>query len=94
MTHFIHTNRLTLAEMVNRMSRTPAQAFNLPGGTLREGSVADVTVIDPEAVWRVDPSKFLSKSRNTPFVDWPLKGRPLMTIVDGRVVWERAYRQG
>jgi dihydroorotase len=92
MTHFVHANHLTLAEMVNRMSWTPARAFNLPGGTLREGSVADVTVIDPDAVWRVDPTKFLSKSRNTPFGGWRMKGRAVMTVVGGRVVWEQSPR--
>jgi dihydroorotase len=88
MTYFVHSNQLTLADMVNRMSWTPARAFNLPGGTLREGSVADVTVIDPDAVWRVDATKFLSKSRNTPFGGWRMKGQAVMTVVGGRVVYE------
>ena len=88
MTYFVHSNQLTLADMVSRMSWTPARAFNLPGGTLREGSVADVTVIDPDAVWRVDATKFLSKSRNTPFGGWRMKGRAVMTVVGGRVVYE------
>jgi len=92
MTHFVHSNQLTLAEMVNRMSCTPARAFNLPGGTLKEGSIADVTVIDPDAVWRVDATKFLSKSRNTPFGGWRMKGRAVMTVVGGRVVWEEPAR--
>ena len=92
MTHFVHANQLALVEMVNRMSCTPALAFNLPGGTLREGSVADVTVIDPNAVWSVDATKFLSKSRNTPFGGWRMKGRAVMTVVGGRVVWEEPAR--
>ena len=79
---------IDLPTMVERMSCQPARAFNLPGGTLTEGSVADVTVIDLDAAWTVDPSAFASKSRNTPFAGWELTGRPRYTIVGGRVVWE------
>ncbi|MCK5653491.1 MAG: dihydroorotase, partial [Gemmatimonadetes bacterium] len=57
-------------------------------GTLEPGSPADVTVIDPEMEWVVDPSAFLSKGRNTPFGEWKLKGKARMTIVGGGVVWE------
>lgn len=74
--------------MVERMSCQPARAFKLPGGTLAPGAVADVTVFDPEAEWTVEPTRFLSKSRNTPFEGWSLKGRPRYTVVGGRVVWE------
>jgi dihydroorotase len=76
-----------LVTMVDRMSCQPARAFNLPGGTLAAGSVGDVTVFDPEAVWTVDRKAFLSKSANTPFDGWELKGRPTHTIVGGRLVW-------
>ena len=79
---------IDLPTMVERMSCQPARAFNLPGGTLAEGMVADVTVFDPEATWTVDPAAFESKSRNTPFAGWELKGQPRLTIVGGRVVWE------
>jgi dihydroorotase len=74
--------------MIDRMSCAPARAFNLPGGTLAVGSPADVTVFDPKAKWTVDPTQFKSKSRNTPFAGWELKGRPSLTIVEGRVVFE------
>ncbi len=73
--------------MVERMSCQPARAFNLPGGTLAKGSVADITVFDPEEVWTVEPGGFASKSRNTPFEGWELTGRPRRTIVGGRTVW-------
>jgi dihydroorotase len=89
MTHIVAKGVLTLPEMVQRMSVAPAQAFNLPGGTLAKGSIADVTVIDPDAVWAVDPKTFLSKSRNTPFTGWELRGRPSLTIVGGAVAWSR-----
>jgi dihydroorotase len=87
LTHFVHARKLSYADMVTRMSLAPAKAFSLPGGTLAVGSPADVTVIDADAVWTVDPAKFLSKSRNTPFAGWKLKGRAVLTIVDGRVVF-------
>ncbi len=68
-------------------SAGPAKAFGLPGGTLARGSPGNVTLFDPEARWKVEPSRFESLSRNTPFAGWELVGRPVTTIVEGRVVW-------
>ncbi len=87
LTEIVGEGIIDLSTMVERMSCHPARAFKLPGGTLAEGSVADVTVFDPEATWTVDPTAFVSKSRNTPFAGRELKGRPRLTIVGGRVVW-------
>ena len=87
LTHFVHDGQMELTTMVERMSRAPARAFGLPGGDLVKGGVADVTVLDLEARWEVDPARFLSRSRNTPFVGWELTGRPVRTIVGGRTVW-------
>ena len=87
-THVVGEGVIDLSTMVERMSCQPARAFKLPGGTLAVGSVADVTVFDAEATWTVDPKAFLSKSRNTPFAGWELKGKPRYTVVDGRIVWE------
>lgn len=86
-TRVVNEGLIDLSTMVERMSCQPARAFNLPGGTLAEGSVADITVFDLNETWTVDPSTFLSKSGNTPFTGWELTGRPRSTIVDGRVVW-------
>jgi dihydroorotase len=88
LTRVVGEGVIDLPTMVERMSCQPARAFNLPGGTLAEGSPADVTVIDCEAAWTVDPKAFRSKSRNTPFAGWKLRGRARYTIVGGRVVWE------
>jgi dihydroorotase len=74
------------------MSVAPTRAMGLPGGRLTTGSVADVTVFDPNAKWKVEPKSFLSKSRNTPFAGWELTGKPAATIVEGRVVWEDGAR--
>jgi dihydroorotase len=87
-THLVGKGLIDLPTMVERMSVAPAQAFKLPGGTLRSGAPADVTVMDPAARWTVEAKRFLSKSRNTPFDGWELVGRATMTVVGGRVVWE------
>jgi dihydroorotase len=68
------------------MSCAPARLFGLPGGTLANGTVADVTVFDPGREWTVEPSQFLTKGRNTPYSGMKLKGRAVCTIVGGVVV--------
>ncbi len=88
LTHFFHKGRIDLNTLIERMSRSPARAFGLPGGDLSEGTVADVTLLDLEAAWAVDPKTFLSRSRNTPFRGWELKGRAVRTIVGGRSIWD------
>lgn len=87
LTHVVDEGVIDLAAMVERMSCQPARVFGLPGGTLAPGSVADVTVFDPEARWTVDPARFLSRSRNTPFVGWELRGQVRRTLVGGRTVF-------
>jgi len=72
--------------LIERMSCAPARVFHLPGGTLRRGSPADVTVFDPAVSWLVEPSRFKSKGRNTPYAGQTLQGRALRTIVGGRTV--------
>jgi dihydroorotase len=89
-THLVLTGAVDLTTLIERMSLAPARAFHLPGGTLAEGSPADVSVFDLTAEWTVDPQRFLSRSRNTPFAGWPLTGRAVLTVVDGRVVFEAA----
>ena len=88
LTRVVGEGVIDLAAMVDRMSCAPARAFGLPGGTLAEGSAADLTVFDPAAEWTVDPKLFRSKSRNTPFTGWALVGRPRLTVVGGRIVFE------
>jgi dihydroorotase len=79
---------LPLATLVARLSRNPARLLNLPGGSLTAGAPADVTLIDPEVAVTIDPARFASKSRNTPFGGWTATGVPWKTIVAGKVVWE------
>jgi dihydroorotase len=77
---------LPLDTLVARLSRDPARLLNLPGGTLAAGTRADITILDLERELTVDPSRFHSKSRNTPFGGWRLRGGPWMTIVGGKRV--------
>jgi dihydroorotase len=79
---------LPLSTLIARLSRDPARLLGLPGGHLAPGAPADVTILDPAAEWTVDPARFQSRSRNTPFGGWPVTGRPWKTIVGGGVVWE------
>jgi dihydroorotase len=88
LTRVVGEGVIDLPTMVERMSCQPARAFGLPGGTLATGTPADVTVFDPDVQWSVDPKAFRSKSRNTPFAGWELRGQPRLTIVGGRVVFD------
>jgi dihydroorotase len=88
MDRLVRPGTLPLATLVARLSRDPARLLNLPGGSLAAGAPADLTLLDPEARWTIDPARFASRSRNTPFGGWTVTGRPWKTIVGGRVAWE------
>jgi dihydroorotase len=90
-TNLVETGYLDFANLIDRMSCTPARVFNLAGGSLKRGTAADITVFDPAARWTVDPSKFLSKGRNTPYTGMPLVGRAACTIVAGSVVYRSGF---
>jgi dihydroorotase len=75
---------LSLPRLVELLSTGPARVLNLPGGTLAAGSPADVTVFDPEAEVTIRAAAFRSRSRNTPFDGWKLRGRPVATFLEGR----------
>ncbi|MEA2692256.1 MAG: dihydroorotase [Acidobacteriota bacterium] len=77
---------VTLPRLIELLSTGPARVLNLPGGTLKEGSPGDVTLFDPEKKVTVDAGKFRSRSRNTPFGGWKLRGAPVATILGGRRV--------
>ena len=87
LTRLVDTRILTLKQAAEKLTSAPARILKLTGkGTLHVGADADVIVVDPRAEWIVDPSKFASKSRNTPFSGWKLKGKVIYTIVGGRIV--------
>ena len=86
-TNLVSSGHIDFSTLVDKMSCAPARLFGLPGGTLTKGTIADVTVFDPDAEWEVDASKFLTKGRNTPYAGMRLKGRAKCTIVGGRLVY-------
>ena len=83
---------LDLPQLVSLLSTRPARILGLPGGSLAPGSPADVTVLDIGRRVVVDPRRFESKGRNTPFAGWRLKGGPALTMVAGQVVWTAPRR--
>ncbi|GBC97811.1 Dihydroorotase [bacterium HR17] len=86
-TELVHKSGFSVMRLVEAMSTKPCQILGLDGGAPKEGSRADVTVIDPNAEWTVQPEKFRSKGRNTPYAGWTLKGKVMLTICDGQIVF-------
>jgi dihydroorotase len=84
----VHRSLIDASRMVQMMSLNPAALLRLDAGTLAPGAIADITVIDPNVEWTVTPERFLSKSRNTPFAGMRLKGRAVLTIVNGEIVFD------
>lgn len=89
-TNLVDTGIASLADAINWFSYNPARRLNLEYGKLVFGRVADLTIIDLNTEKKIDKSSFVSKGRNTPFDGWVCKGWPVMTIVEGKVV----YKQG
>jgi len=85
----VRRHKLSLGRFVALWSTNPARVFGLPGGSLKVGAPADVTLLDLEARLTVNPDRFRSLSRNTPFAGQRLKGWPAATLVGGKVVWRR-----
>ncbi len=83
---------MTVLEWAARWTTGPARLLNQPLPTLTPGSLADLVLIDPAARWTVDPDKFQSLSRNTPFTGWELNARPVMTICEGRRTFNALMR--
>ena len=67
------------------MSLNPAKILGVPGGELKVGAPADITVVDPDLEWQVRAEDFLSKSINSPFVGWKMKGKAIATFLDGEI---------
>lgn len=88
-THIIDKGYMSWADVVRKMTSNPAKILGLPGGSLADGSDADITIIDPDKKWTVKADKFQSKSSNSPFIGMKLKGQVYKTILGGRVVFKR-----
>jgi dihydroorotase len=84
----VHRGVLAPSRMIEMISLKSAQLLRIDGGTLEEGARADITLIDPNTEWTVDPAKFISKSHNSPFAGRRLRGRAILTIVAGEVVFD------
>jgi len=89
-----HGGVFSATRMVEMMSLNPARLLRLDAGTLSLGAVADVTVLDPSFEWSVDPRRFLSRSRNTPFMGMSLTGKAMLTIVGGEIVYDSRGSSG
>ena len=86
----VHTGIIDLVRFVEMFSTNPARIFSLKErGTLKVGSIADVTIIDPDKVWTYDVNQTKSKSKNSPFHNWEFKGCAVATIVGGKIVYQR-----
>jgi dihydroorotase len=82
----VHSKRISLADMIAKFTVNPARLLNLNKGTLNVGADADVTVFDPDEEWIFQAGDSASKSRNSPFFSWKLKGNAVATIVAGKVI--------
>ena len=86
---FHHTGLMKLTDLISRLTDVPAKLVNLDNkGSLGVGADADVTVFDPDAEWTFRREETVSKSTNSPFYDWPLKGKATHTIVGGAIAWQ------
>ncbi len=84
----VHRGTIGASRLVEMMSLNPARLLRLEAGSLSPGTRADVTIIDPDFQWNIDPGKFLSRSRNTPFAGTRLRGKAMLTIVGGEIVYD------
>ena len=86
----VQAGLISIADLIEKMSTAPARILGLAGG-LQPGRPADVTIIDPDVDYVVDVNKFQSRSRNCPFDGWLLKGKPVLTMVGGRIIYEEGF---
>ncbi len=87
-THLVEKGVISLEKLIEVMSISPQKRFGFAGGSLEDGQPADLTVLDLARQWTADPEKFRSKGRATPFKGWTLKGKVIMTVVNGEIVYE------
>ncbi|WP_019242378.1 MULTISPECIES: dihydroorotase [Bacillus] len=88
-THLVEKHIITLEQLLSFLTSKPSEAFKLPYGTLQEGKLADVVLLDLNEEKEIDVKEFASKGINTPFAGWNCKGWPVLTMVEGKVVWQK-----
>lgn len=86
-TYLVDQGHLTLPELIRKMTVNPARMLRIDKGTLECGKAADVILVDLDNEYTIDASKFASKSKNSPFDGFRVKGRVKTTIVNGKIVW-------
>lgn len=91
MTSLVHTGILSLYGLIEKMSTIPAERMHLPAGSLKTGSSADIMLFDPNEDWVVEPARFRSKARNSPFKGMTFKGKVKLTLLGGRIVYDDRY---
>jgi len=84
----VHKNIISARRMIEMMCANPARLLRMEAGTLSHGVAADITIVDPNLEWTVEPAKFRSKSRNTPFAGVRMRGKAMLTIVGGEIVYD------
>ncbi|UOQ43114.1 dihydroorotase [Halobacillus salinarum] len=89
-THLVKQGTATLEELINWMTVRPSELFSLPYGRFEKGAAADLVVIDLETVKTIDRHQLVSKGKNSPFHGWEASGWPVMTIMNGKVIWEES----
>jgi dihydroorotase len=87
LTRLVREGELTLADMVRRLTVAPARLLGIERGTLARGAAGDLTVLDLDHEWTIDPAQFRSRSRNCPFAGMRCRGRAVATVLGGRVVY-------
>ncbi len=85
----VEPGHLSWPQLIEKLTVNPARVLGVERGTLRPGAFADVTVVDPQAEWVIEPERFRSKSRNTPFGGWRVRGRAVAVVVGGAVKYEK-----
>ena len=88
-TNLVKKGVLTLRQLIDFLTIKPAEAFNLTYGKLEVGAQADLVLLDLDSEYEINPEEFLSKGKNTPFAGWKCQGWPIMTMVEGKVVWQK-----
>jgi len=87
-TYLVKQNKFTLQDIVERLTKIPAEVFNLPYGKLEEDAIADLTLINLDQKTRIHKKDLVSKSKNTPFHNWDVYGIPSLTMVEGKIVYK------
>jgi len=87
-THLVKTDRCSLEQLIDWLSKKPAEVFGLAKGIIEVGADADLVLLDLNKQWKIDPKTFQSKGKNTPFKGWDVFGKPVLTMVAGKVIYQ------